>query len=283
MYAIDKILFVSDSNINYLGFWNSISKFYNTVFNIKPHLFFIGHINNQNEKFLSNEYGEVSVIEPIKDIPIIIQALWGKFWLTTTEPETNWLIGDIDLYLLDKNYLYNCLSKIDNDNAYIHLNANGYKLGNWWDNPKVGIPGYWHLAKGKIFQEYLKLSNSFEEDCRYIFESKKYGILYNGLINNELHAPNRVKDKKEYGYICCEEQLSTERLIPYKNSIHGFTYPEDSLRLETIFAKNGQSTPCEYSIISEFNKHIKYIDFHSPRPYDCFAKDIETLIYNAIN
>ena len=103
---IDKILFVSDENPNYLSFWPSISKFYKTVYNINPHLFFIGNKNDENKKYLTDEHGQITTINPIVDIPIIIQSLWAKFWFTQTEPETVWLIGDIDLYLLNKIVLW---------------------------------------------------------------------------------------------------------------------------------------------------------------------------------
>lgn len=284
---IDKILFVSDNNINYLSFWPSISRFYQTHYNIIPHLFFLGIKDDLNKKYLDQEYGTVTVVQPLPNIPIIIQSLWGKFWFTQTEPSTNWLIGDIDLYLLNKKYLHDCLSSIPS-NAYAHLNANGYKLGNWWENPKTGIPGYWHLASGSLFKEYLQLSDSFEEDCAYIYSSKKYGILYNGLINQESNAPERVKDKQNYGYICCEEHLSTERLSLIKDRIHGFTYPTSLPRLETHFSEYGKSTPCDFNLwkwyinSKDINFNIKHIDFHAPRPYSCFGEDIEKIIQDAV-
>lgn len=274
---IDKILFVSDDNANYLSFWNSISKFYKTVYSIQPHLFFLGIKDESNEKHLSTEYGDITYINPIKNIPIIIQALWGKFWFTQTELDTIWLIGDIDLYLLNKNYLDNCLSST-HDDQYVHLNANGYHQGNWW-TAKNGLPGYFHLAKGKKFKEYLKLSDSFELDCSYIYNSKKYGILYNGMIKDATDAPPRVKDKTNFGFICCEENLSTERLIVRKDDICSFTYPKDLIRLETPFAKAGLTTPCDYNLLTNYNEKINYIDLHAPRPYNCFAKSIDTIIY----
>ena len=281
---IDKILFISDDNINYLSFWPSIYKFYQKCYNITPHLFFLGVQNDVNKKYLDNTHGIVTIVDPLPNIPIIIQCLWGKFWFTQTELSTNWLIGDIDLYLLNRNYLYDCLKMIQ-PNTYAHLNANGYKLGNWWENPKTGIPGYWHLATGSIYKEYLQLSDSFQEDCAYIYNSKRYGILYNGLINRETNAPERVKDKGNYGYICCEEHLSTERLMSKKHLIHNFTYPSSLPRLETYFANSGRSTPCDFNLFKWYEKlnKAKYIDFHAPRPYNCFSLDIERIIYDAIN
>lgn len=276
---IDKILFVSDSNINYLSFWNSISRYYKKRFNLNSKLFFIGEKTSQNEYFLSEEYGEVEVIKPLENVPIIIQSLWGKFWFTQTELETTWLIGDIDLYLLNKKYFQDCMSKIP-DGKYAHINANGYNCGNWWLKLNPGLPGYLHCASGKKFKEYLELSDSFEQDCTYIFNSKKYGILYNGSIPSEEYAPQRVKDKKEYGYICCEENLTTERLIKYKDEMVSITYPSNSIRIETSYAQKGLVTPDDYELYNSFNPNLKdmYIDLHAPRPYTTFGKDIEKII-----
>lgn len=280
---IDKILFISDSNLNYLSFWNSISRYYKKRFGIDCKLFFLGEKNAENEQFLSEEYGEVEIVKPLDNVPIIIQSLWGKFWFAQTEPDTNWLIGDIDLYLLNKDYLEYAIAQIPED-GYGHINANGYKVGNWWENPKAGIPGYFHCASGKKFKEYLRLSDSFEEDCLYIYNSKKYGILYNGLIANENHAPQRVKDKKDFGFICCEENLTTERLSPLKDKITSITYPSSLMRMETPYALHGLPTPAEFDIETIYDPRAKsyYIDFHAPRPYTIFGEKIEKIIKNFI-
>lgn len=277
--TIDKILFVSDSNLNYLSFWNSISKFYKMYFGITPKLFFIGEKTEENKSYLSEEYGEIEIVKPLDDIPIIIQALWGKFWFAQTEPDTNWLIGDIDLYLLNKKYFEESVACIPND-GYGHINANGYKMGNWWENMMAGIPGYFHCASGRKFKEFLQLSDSFEQDCLFILNSKKYGILNNGLISNIEHAPERVKDKIGYEFICCEENLSTERLSSRKEEVTSITYPDNLIRIETPYAAVGKSTPSDFNLMSIFNPDYKdkYIDFHSPRPYTAFKDQIENII-----
>lgn len=247
---IDKILFVSDSNMTYLGFWNSISKYYKTRFEIDCKLFFIGEKNSENEKYLSEEYGEVEVIKPLISIPIIIQALWAKFWFTQTEPNTKWLIGDIDLYLLNKEYFENIMNLIPDD-GYGHINGQS----NWGEGSD--LPGYFHCESGKKFKEYMQLSDSFEEDCLHILNSKKYGILYNGLIGrvwkNLENDPDRIKDKPDYGFICCEENLSTERLFKFKDKIKAIPYPGNLKRLETEYAIIGQQTPSDYNFSRIFS------------------------------
>jgi hypothetical protein len=278
---IDKILFVSDSNMTYLGFWNSVSKYYKTRFGLDCKLFFIGEKNSENEKHLSEDYGEVEIVKPLDNIPVIIQALWAKFWFTQTEPDTKWLIGDIDLYLLNKEYFENTIDSIPDD-LYGHINGQT----NWGEGSD--LPGYFHCGSGKKFKEYMQLSDSFEEDCLYILNSKKYGILYNGLIGglwkNLESAPDRIKDKPDYGFICCEENLSTERLFKFKYKIKAIPYPENLTRLETEYATVGQQTPSDYDFNRIFNLDNKdvYIDLHSPRPYSIFGERIEKVISNYV-
>jgi len=262
---IDKILFVSDSNLNYLTFWNSVSKYYTRRFGIKCKLFFIGEKTKENEMWLSEEYGEVEVVTPIPDIPIIIQALWGKFWFTQTEPDTKWLIGDIDMYLLNKNYVEYALAKIPED-GYGHIDGRDDR---WY------LMGYYHCASGKKFKEFLKLSDSFEDDCRYIYTSRKYGLVRDSTV-----APERVKDKKDYEFICCEEHLSNERLFEHKDEITQIMYPSNCIRFESPYMTAGMNTPKNFDFVSFFKSRPKqlYIHFHCTRPYTDWSEQIETIL-----
>jgi hypothetical protein len=263
---VDKILFVSDENLNYLTFWNSISRYYTKRFGFKCKLFFIGEKTDENKEWLSEEYGEVEVVKPLKDIPIIIQALWGKFWFTQTEPDTCWLIGDIDMYIFDKDYVDSALASIP-DNGYGHISASDKE---WY------FYGYHHCASGKKFKEFLSLSDSFEDDCKFIFESKKYGIIRDGPNN----IPDRIKDKKNYEYICSEEHLSNERLERYKGEIVQVRYPMNKKRFESPYAYMGMLTPKNFDFVQLFKSQPKesYIDFHCTRPYTDWSDQIETII-----
>lgn len=261
---VDKILFVSDSNLNYLSFWNAISRHHYTYLGIKCKLFFIGNKTEENKHFLSDEYGQVEIVEPIEDIPIIIQALWAKFWFTQTEPETNWLIGDIDMFLLNKNYIYESTSQI-NEDEYGHI----YKISNYY-------PGFLHFAKGKTFKKFLELSDSFEDDCRFIYETRRYGLFGE-------YIPDRVKDKKNYEFITCEEKLSTERLL-HKN-VKSIMKPElddrEIMFSEHLFFPQGVvRDPSKYNLLDFFDFQLKekYYWFHCPRPYTLWKDQIEKIL-----
>jgi hypothetical protein len=161
---IDKVIFTCDDNPAYSGFWKSISKHFLDKLNIKSHLFLIGD-DCLKAKDYKTEYNEVTFVKKLKTVPSIIQALWGKFYFTKTEPETVWMVGDLDLYPLQSDWFTTNIQEFSND-AYLHLNAFGYSK-EWWNN-KQGLPGYYHVAKGKTFEKYLNLSSTFEEDCKHI-------------------------------------------------------------------------------------------------------------------
>lgn len=258
---IDKVLFVSDENINYLSFWNSISKHFKERLGLQPKLFFLGSRNNVDNSLLSEKYGEVEEFNVSKDYPIIIQALWAKLWLTQKESDTNWLIGDIDLYPLNLKYYKDAAEKVP-EGCYGHLNADGYKAGPWYTVPHLGLPGYYHFASGRTFKSMLGLTDDFVSEVKYIYESRKYGAAFRGI-----HIPDRVRNaiKTNYEYICCEEHLSTDKLMPVKDKIYGFTYPSDMIRLEH---------PSQFN----FKNMENIIDFHCPRPYHLYSTQVENIL-----
>jgi len=260
---IDKILFVSDANPNYLSFWNAISKHHVQRFGIPCKLFFIGEKTPENAHMLSEEYGEVEVVTPIPGIPIVIQALWGKFWFTQTEPNTRWLIGDIDMFLLNKEYLFGSADQIPDD-GYGHI----YAFEQYY-------PGFLHCAKGCVFKEFLELTDSFESECRMIYESRRYGLFGS--------APDRVKDKPHYEYMVCEEMLSTERLRnkPVTRIFKPSCPDKDIMFSEHLLMPEGcVRDPSVINMVDLFDHSRKnaYYWFHCPRPYTAWAEQIETIL-----
>ena len=94
---IDKIVFSTSEE--YSDFWYTISRVYKKFLNIEP----VCLLFTDREDFnLSSEFGEVKKIKFIPDLPKIIQITWSKFYYTQFEPETIWMIGDIDQIPLDR-------------------------------------------------------------------------------------------------------------------------------------------------------------------------------------
>jgi hypothetical protein len=255
---IQKVIFSIDDNPHYKAFWNSISKHFKTKLNIVPKLFIIG--DNVDVDYYKNEYGEIEVVRPIKDIPLIIQALWGKFYFTNTEPDTTWLIGDLDLYPMQRYHFKDKISSISDD-SYVHLNPYAYGVN--WREGISGLAGYFHVAKGKVFIEELQLNRSFEETVNTIFNSNKYGIkFYNVTPNTE-----NTMASKDWGWFCCEEMYTGNLL---KNSKVLVELPPDNSynrinRTDMVYSK-------------ELAEKGYYIDFHAPRPYEKHSDTIEQIL-----
>ena len=256
---INKVIFTIDDNPHYKGFWSSISKHYKEKLNMIPKLFIIG--NNVDVNSYDNRYGEIEVVNQLPNIPSIIQALIGKFYFTNTEHDTVWKIGDLDLYPLSKEYFTTNIQDISNE-KYIHLNP--YAYGHDWRQKPYGLAGYFHVAKGRVFEEELKFTNkSFEDVCLEIFNSDRWGIKFHsisGSLTNRQASP-------DWGWFCCEEMYTGELL-------------RNCEKLLEITPTNGYTridrSDMTYDIKLIDNGH--YIDFHSRRPYEDHKDEIERIV-----
>ena len=199
---IDKVIFTIDDNPHYFDFWASISKHYKLRMDIVPKLFIIG--NNVDVSKYNTTYGSVEVVKPVDNVPTIIQALIGKFYFTSFEPETTWIIGDLDLYPLQQDYFRNI--KDIPDDEYVHLNPYAYGLG--WRNGYRGLAGYYHVAKGRVFKEELGFNRTFDSVVNEVFLSNRWGIkFYNLGASIESHQAS-----KDWGWFCCEEMYTGDLL-----------------------------------------------------------------------
>lgn len=256
---IEKVIFTIDDNPHYKGFWSSISKHYNQKMGITPKLFIIG--NNVDISSYDTSNGEIEVIKQIEGIPTIIQALIGKFYFTITEPETTWKIGDLDLYPLQQYHFKDAILNIEN-NKYVHLNPFAY--GNKWRESYNGLAGYFHVAKGKVFESELKFTNkSFEDVCNEIYNGNRWGIkFYDSSASSESKQAS-----KDWGWFCCEEMYTGELL-------------RDCEVLVEVPPTNKYTRLDRSKMIYNVNdiSNGVYIDFHSPRPYETHKDEIEKII-----
>lgn len=259
---IDKVIFTIDDNPHYKGFWSSISKHFKQRLNFEPVLFIIGDRDKIDINSYDTSNGEVRIIDKINNIPTIIQALIGKFYFTILEPETTWLIGDLDLYPLQQFHFKERIKNIE-DNKYIHLFPDAY--GADWRNSIKGLAGYFHVAKGKVFERELNFKNkTFEDVCLEIFHSNRWGIKFHNISSNQ---ENR-NASDDYGWFCCEEMYTGWLLSQSKNLVE---LPPISGYYPRIDRSN-----------MSFDENLliqgHYIDFHSPRPYEKYQTIIEDII-----
>ena len=264
---IDKVIFTCDDNPAYAGFWASISKHFKNKIGLNSHLFVICEDENRISAY-SQDNGQVTFIKKLPKIPTIIQALWGKFYFTSTEPETTWMIGDLDLYPLQRNWFTTNIEKYSEE-SYLHLNGHAYGVD--WHKNSSGLAGYYHVAKGKTFKEYLEMRSSFQDDCEYIFESRKYEL------QNSAAPHDWAKSASSYWkYFCCEEKYSAEILSKIKDKIITIPWPNNDMSKYRICRSNMNYD--SNNISKEF-----YIDFHAPRPYEDYEKIINDIILKVPN
>jgi hypothetical protein len=175
---IDKIVFSATEK--YSPFWNYQSKVWNKL-GVTPVLLLWGEVKNTT---VDDTYGEVIEKKYSDDAIKSLQMTWSKFYHTSTEPETTWLIGDIDLFPLQSNYFLSNLKDISND-SYAHLacrHQTRHEPPAYFDGKGSeltggqNLPAYYHLAKGKIFDSVYKFtSTNFLEYVNTIVSQKVYG------------------------------------------------------------------------------------------------------------
>ena len=168
---VDKVIMSCDDKRYYLDFWPLVSKVWKRKFNIHPVLLLFG---NKKELNVSEEFGSVIEFKTDPNIASHIQALWARYWYPITEPDTTWMISDIDMFPMSRHYFIDILKDIP-DNMFVNTNAN-----------KTFFPSCYNIAKGKTFAEVLKLPDTWEESI--------------DIINN-------VKNEKDMSYTHTPESI----------------------------------------------------------------------------
>jgi len=237
---IQKVIHSSDDNPMYLDFWPIVSKVWKKFFNIEPVLLYFG---NQN---ISNEFGTIIKIPKIDNIPIAIQTLWSRYWYPQNEPETTFMISDIDMIPLSKWYFIENIKNI-NDDKYVHINPCIESYGM--------LPSCYHIAKGKIFKDKLHLQDNFKDSINTLLS------FFNG--KSDTNHPSL-----DFGWFY-DEKYATHQLLSDQNDLILLPRPQgqEGRRIDRSF----------WNYDSELLKQGYYYDSHSVRPYSLYKKHIDEL------
>jgi hypothetical protein len=164
---IDKIIFSSSEE--YSVFWNLQSEAWNSM-GISPVLLLFGKKKNTD---IDGRFGTILEMEYSSDAIKSLQLTWSKVHHTHTEPDTTWIIGDIDLLPLQKDWFTKEIEEISEE-YYAHLACT--HLGSWHTTDKIDLPAYYHVAKGRIFNKVYKLDTMTLVDyVNFIISTHKYG------------------------------------------------------------------------------------------------------------
>lgn len=277
---IDKIIFSTSDGPEYSPFWNLQSLIWSSM-GIEPICLIWGDRSKTN---LSEKYGKVIEKKFIPGLPEVIQITWSKFDFPKTEPDTTWMIGDIDMLPLQRKYFIDQI-KDDGDDWYLHLNAGGIsvprrgKLDAWLTEGPVthhiergskdtgaDLPGHYHVSKGKNFNNIYNLDISFEDQIKRLTESHRYGY---GISDGRPRED--AKTDPTWYYWCAEENYSSEKLWEAvkqnKITFKGYCYNNSNFG-NRVDRSHWNETEKNYLYNPEEISSGKKVDIHCARPYD---------------
>tara|TARA_R100000008_G_scaffold86216_1_gene78405 strand:+ start:876 stop:1781 length:906 start_codon:yes stop_codon:yes gene_type:complete len=278
---IDKIVFSTSEE--YSGFWNIQSKIWKSVFDIEPVCILFGKKENTNMK---EDYGTIIEREFEKDLPKVLQITWSKFDYPKTEPDTVWMLGDIDMVPLQKFYFTDNIKDAP-ENAYLHLNFAGISLvrrgildaflkegsesiarSNGSYNTGADLPGHYHVSKGSNFQKIFNLDRTFREQVDDIASSHRHGL---GPAGNS-EKPQGVDEIVNAGgyYWCAEESYSSEKLFyAVQNKqieFYGYCYHNGHNRIDRSTWSNDKAD--YFYDKKRLSSGSEIVDIHCERPYE---------------
>ncbi len=228
---IDLAIHSSDSSELYLDFWPIVSKIWVKKFNVKPILIYI---DNDLNKSIVNDYGEIIRIKPIPNEPINLQTQLARFWYTINYPELSSIISDIDMLPISSKYFATNLIGC-NESSYIHLNPCINEYGR--------LPACYHVAKGRVFKEVLEINDNWHD---FYFKVKELG--------------SKICEKENLPIWFIDECYTSFKVLNYNNDIDISLIPRVGGASGFRIDRSGWV----------YNKHLfkydYYIDLHSIRP-----------------
>lgn len=261
---IDIVTLSCNDDPIYWEFWNPISKHWKQKFGIHPVLFYYGKQNSE----LSDEYGTLVYHDTVDGVPDYVAATWGRFWVTKFFPNSMCLISDIDMFPLSKAFFENANPRTD---AYTHLNADAYHVGNFdcWKSDGITVPVCYHLATSEMLKSVYDFSDSFPDEMQKLL-NRDYSEYKSGFASTpEAHL--QKASAANGGMWGIDEMYSTSLLREY-NRRGG--------AVNTVQRILPQNRLCRSRIGSQLPAFGAgtHIDFHSVRPYNAYAADIQLLL-----
>lgn len=270
---IDKIVFSCSEY--FAPFWNLQAQIWKTKFNIDPVCLYF----SDSKEGMSEEYGEV-ILCPFDDYleedssdrtTDILQITLSKFFHPSTEPDTVWMIGDIDMFPLQTPYFKEGFER-PKHGEYYHFNytgimqvlrdPNGPQIFQEKGSKTMGgydLAGHYHIATGKTFKDCFFKNQTFKEVLEYVVKSNKYGTVALGdwSTASPIHKT----------YWCAEENYTSEKIaegIQSGSLVFGYkVYDNYQQRIDRV-RWNGET----YAGFNEdFLKEGNYVDIHCHRPY----------------
>jgi len=224
-------------------------------------------------------HGKIIEMTIDPSLPWILQLILSKFYYPMSEPETTWLVGDIDMVPLQKAWFTSNIQEFS-DGTYVHLNhagislprlgiANGFLtrgplvLGTP-QNPGTDVPGHYHVAKGKLFEIY-RHGEDFTSLVKYVAESHRYGL---GASEGK---PREDAMTNPYWYYWCSEEMYTSEQIWNAIKAKSLRYVgrayNNSNNAHRVDRSNWSDNKSDYSYDAHRVAAGEFVDVHCARPY----------------
>lgn len=274
---IDKIVFSCSEA--YSPWWNIQSRVWRTKFGIEPVCLLYG---DKAKCGMSEEFGSIVEMAFDPSLPHIIQIQFSKFHHPTTDPESTWLIGDMDQIPLQVRHFTEGVDQVP-ENGYMHfnytlcgqmrgLNGEVFKRMGAYVNGGFDLPGHYHAAKGRIYDALYFKGRSFSDVVKEVVESNRYGMVKEDARRNLNPAI--------HGSFWVAEEMYTSEHLWYgirKGIVDGFHGKEYHIwdgkidRVGNLRDSQGRWIPqwngTDYVYDAARLAAGGYVDLHCHRPY----------------
>ena len=196
---IDKIIFSVDDNPRYSGLWKINSEICKKVLGVTPVLF---HITDEESDFYEDDFGIVKKVKKLNNYPSSFQAQIYRLYGTKYFKDQVCLVSDIDLLLVNKNYLTNTIKNF-NDDDFVVFSDDAYDPNR---SECVGIYSYpriymcYNASKGRVFNEILNTNRNFDSFADEVFKVCPHhhdcDEIYLGTKINFFENQSRIKRMK---------------------------------------------------------------------------------------
>jgi hypothetical protein len=276
---VEKVIFASDDS-HFLNFWPLQAKICKEILNIEPVLF---HITEEESDFYNDGYGLVKKIKKIKGINTGAQAAIGRMFFTKYFPNEVCVVTDIDLLLIDKNYLQNQIQDFEKESIVLYL-SDAYDINRTESKNYLSQSHFpfiqemycyhYNAATGETFNKILNTDCTFKE---YLNKHQQIGNkdLFWGV--DEFYFASCINDKNHKVKI---HKLKRGFLSPFicSQRIERHRFP---VQLEWKGEIEAQQRDGIYNFNNLESDGI--IDINLPRPYSKYKNAIEEVANIILN
>lgn len=154
---IQHALLSCNTDPRYLDFWRIALRGWRRL-GIEPKLMII----RDGDEADDIDDAAVRMVEPLPDVPLSVQATWGRFWLATRYPNAAVIVADIDMLPLSARFFVARLAPVGDD-KYVHM---PYHPDYFTMNGRR--PVCYHIARGAVMQRALDIPDDWREACRRV-------------------------------------------------------------------------------------------------------------------